>query len=118
MEIIRTPIEDLLIFRPRPVRDEHGYFSRKPFTFRFSLMLGSTRRASNSRTNRGSYQGVRCGVHGRSGAGEAKGPRCPQVSPAGAFTCADLTGLWQVGDRSDLQQEEDAIRLNLRYVEN
>ena len=28
MEIIRTPIEDLLIFRPRPVRDEHGYFSR------------------------------------------------------------------------------------------
>ena len=28
-----------------------------------------------------------------------------------------LTGLWQVSGRSDLQ-EEDAIKLDLRYVEN
>jgi dTDP-4-dehydrorhamnose 3,5-epimerase len=28
MEIIRTSIEDLIIFRPTPIRDERGYFSR------------------------------------------------------------------------------------------
>jgi dTDP-4-dehydrorhamnose 3,5-epimerase-like enzyme len=28
MEIIRTSIEDVIIFRPTPIRDERGYFSR------------------------------------------------------------------------------------------
>jgi dTDP-4-dehydrorhamnose 3,5-epimerase-like enzyme len=27
-EIIRTPIEDLIILPPTPIRDERGYFSR------------------------------------------------------------------------------------------
>jgi hypothetical protein len=25
MEIIRTPIQDLIVFRPTPIRDERGY---------------------------------------------------------------------------------------------
>jgi dTDP-4-dehydrorhamnose 3,5-epimerase len=28
MEIIRTLIEELVVFRPTPIRDERGYFSR------------------------------------------------------------------------------------------
>jgi dTDP-4-dehydrorhamnose 3,5-epimerase len=28
IEIIRTPIEDLIIFRPTSIRDERGHFSR------------------------------------------------------------------------------------------
>jgi exopolysaccharide biosynthesis polyprenyl glycosylphosphotransferase len=34
-----------------------------------------------------------------------------------SLVCPGLTGLWQVSGRSDLQ-EEDAIRLDLRYVDN
>jgi dTDP-4-dehydrorhamnose 3,5-epimerase-like enzyme len=28
MEIIRTPIDDMIILRPTPIWDERGYFSR------------------------------------------------------------------------------------------
>jgi dTDP-4-dehydrorhamnose 3,5-epimerase len=75
MEIIRTPIEDLIIFRPSPIRDERGYFSR---TFDVQILAdagidpASFKQENQSR----SYQGVRRGLHGRSGAGEAKLVRC------------------------------------------
>ena len=69
MEIIRTEIEDLIIFRPTPIRDERGYFSR---TLDVQILAdagidpASFKQENQSR----SYQGVRRGLHGRSGAGE------------------------------------------------
>jgi len=75
MEIFRTPIEDLIIFRPTPIRDERGYFSR---TLDIQILAdagidpASFKQENQSR----SYQGVRRGLHGRSGAGEAKLVRC------------------------------------------
>jgi dTDP-4-dehydrorhamnose 3,5-epimerase len=75
MEIIRTAIEDLVVFRPTPIRDERGYFSR---TLDVNVLAeagidpASFKQENQSR----SYQGVRRGLHGRSGAGEAKLVRC------------------------------------------
>ena len=69
------PIEDLIIFRPTPIRDERGYFSR---TLDIQILAdagidpASFKQENQSR----SYQGVRRGLHGRSGAGEAKLVRC------------------------------------------
>jgi dTDP-4-dehydrorhamnose 3,5-epimerase len=75
MEIIRTPIEDLIIFRPTPIRDERGYFSR---TLDVQILaeagIGPTSFKQENQSR--SYQGVRRGLHGRSGAGEAKLVRC------------------------------------------
>jgi dTDP-4-dehydrorhamnose 3,5-epimerase len=75
MEIIRTPIEDLVIFRPTPIRDERGYFSR---TLDVQILAeGGIDPTSFKQENQSrSYQGVRRGLHGRSGAGEAKLVRC------------------------------------------
>jgi dTDP-4-dehydrorhamnose 3,5-epimerase len=75
MEIIRTPIEDLIVFRPTPVRDERGYFSRTldvQILAEAGIDPGSFKQENQSR----SYQGVRRGMHGRSGGGEAKLVRC------------------------------------------
>jgi lipopolysaccharide/colanic/teichoic acid biosynthesis glycosyltransferase len=41
----------------------------------------------------------------------------PQQAQRRSLVPPGLTGLWQVSGRSDLE-EEDAIRLDLRYVEN
>src|SRR5215217_4377397 len=74
-EIIRTSIEDLIIFQPTPIWDERGYFSR---TLDVQILAdagidpASFKQENQSR----SYQGVRRGLHGRSGAGEAKLVRC------------------------------------------
>jgi dTDP-4-dehydrorhamnose 3,5-epimerase len=68
MEIIQTSIEDLIIFRPTPIRDERGYFSR---TLDVQLLAeagidpASFKQENQSR----SYQGVRRGLHGRRGLG-------------------------------------------------
>jgi exopolysaccharide biosynthesis polyprenyl glycosylphosphotransferase len=43
--------------------------------------------------------------------------RMPSEAHRRSLVTPGLTGLWQVSGRSDLQ-EEDAIRLDLRYVEN
>ena len=75
MDIIRTPIEDLIVFRPTPIRDERGYFSRTldvQILAEAGIDPGSFKQENQSR----SYQGVRRGMHGRSGAGEAKLVRC------------------------------------------
>jgi dTDP-4-dehydrorhamnose 3,5-epimerase len=75
MEIIRTPVQDLIIFRPLPVRDERGYFSR---TLDVSILAeaGIDPIGFKQENQSRSYQGVRRGLHGRSGAGEAKLVRC------------------------------------------
>jgi dTDP-4-dehydrorhamnose 3,5-epimerase len=75
MEIIRTPIEDLVVFRPTPIRDERGYFSRTldvQILAEAGIDPASFKQENQSR----SYQGVRRGLHGRSGGGEAKLVRC------------------------------------------
>jgi lipopolysaccharide/colanic/teichoic acid biosynthesis glycosyltransferase len=41
----------------------------------------------------------------------------PDAASRRSLVTPGLTGLWQVSGRSDLQ-EEDAIKLDLRYVEN
>ena len=44
-------------------------------------------------------------------------PRCRQKRLAARLVTPGLTGLWQVSGRSDLEGDE-AVRLDLRYVEN
>jgi dTDP-4-dehydrorhamnose 3,5-epimerase len=75
MEIIRTPIEDLLIFRPTPIRDERGYFSRT-LDVQILAEAGIDPTDFKQENQSRSYQGVRRGLHGRSGTGEAKLVRC------------------------------------------
>lgn len=75
MEIIETSIEGLVMFRPTPHRDARGYFAR-------SLDVDYLRKAGIDpagfvqENQSRSYQGVVRGLHGRSGAGEAKLVRC------------------------------------------
>jgi dTDP-4-dehydrorhamnose 3,5-epimerase-like enzyme len=52
MEIIRTPIEDLIIFRPTPIRDERGYFSRT-LDVQILAEAGIDPTSSSRRTSRG-----------------------------------------------------------------
>jgi len=75
MEIILTPIEDLTIFRPTPIRDERGYFSRT-LDVQILAEAGIDPTSFKQENQSRSYQGVRRGLHGRSGAGEAKLVRC------------------------------------------
>jgi dTDP-4-dehydrorhamnose 3,5-epimerase len=75
MEIVRTPIEDLVIFRPTPIRDERGYFSRT-LDVRILAEAGIDPTSFKQENQSRSYQGVRRGLHGRSGTGEAKLVRC------------------------------------------
>ncbi len=75
MEIIRTAIEDLIIFRPTPIRDERGYFSRT-LDVQILAEAGIDPTSFKQENQSRSYQGVRRGLHGRSGAGEAKLVRC------------------------------------------
>ena len=66
MEIIRTPIEDLIIFRPTPIRDERGYFSRT-LDVQILAEAGIDPTGFKQENQSRSYQGVRRGLHGRSG---------------------------------------------------
>ena len=75
MEIIRTPIEDLIVFRPTPIRDERGYFSRT-LDVQILAQAGIDPCGFKQENQSRSYQGVRRGLHGRSEAGEAKLVRC------------------------------------------
>ena len=36
----------------------------------------------------------------------------------GAFAPARITGMWQVSGRSDIQNFEDVVRLDLEYIDN
>jgi dTDP-4-dehydrorhamnose 3,5-epimerase len=75
MEIIETPIKDLIMFRPTPSRDERGYFSR---TLDVNVLAdaGIDPTGFKQENQSRSYQGVVRGLHGRSGDGEAKLVRC------------------------------------------
>lgn len=75
MEIIRTPIQGLIVFRPTPIRDERGYFSRT-LDVKILAAAGIDSSSFKQENQSRSYQGVRRGLHGRSGAGEAKLVRC------------------------------------------
>jgi dTDP-4-dehydrorhamnose 3,5-epimerase len=75
MEIIRTPIEDLVVLRPTPIRDERGYFSRT-LDVQVLADAGIDPTSFKQENQSRSYEGVRRGLHGRSGAGEAKLVRC------------------------------------------
>ena len=66
MEIMRTSIEDLIIFRPTPIRDERGYFSRT-LDVRILADAGIDPASFQQENQSRSYQGVRRGLHGRSG---------------------------------------------------
>lgn len=75
MEIIKTSLPGLILLRQEFHRDARGYFSR---TLDVDVLAGAGigladfAQESQSR----SYQGVVRGLHGRSGAGEAKLVRC------------------------------------------
>jgi dTDP-4-dehydrorhamnose 3,5-epimerase len=75
MEIMRTAIEDLIILRPTPTRDERGYFSRT-LDVQILAEAGIDPTSFKQENQSRSYHGVRRGLHGRSGAGEAKLVRC------------------------------------------
>jgi dTDP-4-dehydrorhamnose 3,5-epimerase-like enzyme len=79
MEIIRTPIQDLIVFRPTPIRDERGYFSRT-LDVKILADAGIDPSSFKQENQSRSYQGVRGGLHGRSGAGEAKLVRCDKMA--------------------------------------
>ncbi|HEU5035695.1 MAG TPA: dTDP-4-dehydrorhamnose 3,5-epimerase [Nocardioides sp.] len=71
----RTELEDVLVFRPAPHRDERGFFSR---TFDAAVATANGLdpagfvQDSQSRSTGGTLRGL----HGRGGAGEAKLVRC------------------------------------------
>jgi dTDP-4-dehydrorhamnose 3,5-epimerase len=75
MEIIRTPIENLILFQPTPIRDERGYFSRT-LDVQILAEAGVDPTSFKQENQSRSYQNVRRGLHGRSGPGEAKLVRC------------------------------------------
>jgi len=75
MDVIETQVEGLLMLRPTPHRDARGYFSR---TLDVDVLAraGIDPTAFKQENQSRSYQGVVRGLHGRSGAGEAKLVRC------------------------------------------
>jgi dTDP-4-dehydrorhamnose 3,5-epimerase len=75
MEIIGTPSEDLIIFRPTPIRNERGCISRTldvQILAEAGIDPGGFKQENQSRFN----EGLRHRLHGRPGAGEAKLVRC------------------------------------------
>jgi dTDP-4-dehydrorhamnose 3,5-epimerase len=64
MEIIRTPIENLIILRPTPIRDERGYFSRT-LDVQTLAEAGIDPTSFKQENQSRSYQGVRRGLHVR-----------------------------------------------------
>ena len=75
VEVIQTQVKDLIIFRPTPIWDERGYFSRT-LDVQIVADAGIDPTSFKQENQSRSYQGVRRGLHGRSGAGEAKLVRC------------------------------------------
>jgi dTDP-4-dehydrorhamnose 3,5-epimerase len=75
MRVETTELSDVLLFRPSPHRDDRGFFTRT-FDAEVAAAYGLDPAAfvqdSQSRSGRGTLRGL----HGRSGAGEAKLVRC------------------------------------------
>lgn len=75
MEVHETDLPGVLVFRPAPHRDDRGFFSRTyddGVAAKWGLVRSDFVQDSQSR----SAHGVLRGLHGRSGAGEAKIIRC------------------------------------------
>ena len=75
MHLETTELHDVLLFRPSPIRDERGFFTRT-FDADVAAAQGldpaSFVQDSQSRSTHGTLRGL----HGRRGAGEAKLVRC------------------------------------------
>ena len=73
MQILPAPLPGVLVFRPTPHRDERGLFVRT-FDLAQARELGLPEFVQDSQSR--SRLGTIRGLHGRSGAGEAKLVRC------------------------------------------
>ncbi|HEX4356798.1 MAG TPA: dTDP-4-dehydrorhamnose 3,5-epimerase family protein [Pseudonocardia sp.] len=73
MQVLRSTLPGVLVFRPEPHRDDRGLFTR---TFELALArehgLPEFLQDSQSRSRQGTVRGL----HGRAGVGEAKLVRC------------------------------------------
>lgn len=75
MRVETTPLDDVLVFRPSPHRDDRGFFSRTfdaEVAAAHGLDPGAFVQDSQSRSEHGTLRGL----HGRGGEGEAKLVRC------------------------------------------
>jgi dTDP-4-dehydrorhamnose 3,5-epimerase len=75
MRVETTELTDVLLFRPAPHRDERGFFTRT-FDADVAAAHGLCPEAYVQDSQSRSAQGTLRGLHGRSGAGEAKLVRC------------------------------------------
>lgn len=75
MKVETTALEGVLLFRPAPVEDARGFFSRTFDSAVFARAGLDPNRFSQDSLSR-SHQGVVRGLHLRRGAGEAKLVRC------------------------------------------
>lgn len=75
MRVIDAAIDGLVLFEPTPHRDERGYFTRT-LDVEVLAAVGIDPTSFKQENQSRSYQGVVRGLHGRSGAGEAKLVRC------------------------------------------
>jgi len=75
VDVLETELPGVLVFRPSPHRDERGFFTRTyddAVAAKWGIVRSDFVQDSQSR----SAHGVLRGLHGRSGAGEAKIIRC------------------------------------------
>jgi dTDP-4-dehydrorhamnose 3,5-epimerase len=75
VDVLETELPGVLVFRPAPHRDERGFFSRTyddGVAARWGIVRSDFVQDSQSRSG----HAVLRGLHGRSGAGEAKIVRC------------------------------------------
>ena len=75
MEVEETPLAGLLVFVPTPLHDERGFFTRT-FDSEIARSHGVDSSSFLQESQSRSWRGVVRGMHGRSGAGEAKLVRC------------------------------------------
>lgn len=75
MQVLTTRFDGVLLFLPKPHRDERGLFTRT-FDTGIARDAGLDPAAFVQDSQSRSYRGVLRGMHGRSGRGEAKLVRC------------------------------------------
>lgn len=81
MRIEQTELRDVLLLTPTPHRDDRGLFTRTFDAVIFDAHLAAPASATFVQDSQSrSRQGVLRGLHGRSGAGEAKLVRCAHGS--------------------------------------
>ncbi|RJQ78015.1 dTDP-4-dehydrorhamnose 3,5-epimerase [Pseudonocardiaceae bacterium YIM PH 21723] len=75
MDVLRTELDGVLLFRPTPHRDDRGLFTRT-FDHAIARDNGIDPDAFTQDSQSRSVRGVLRGLHGRRGRGEAKLVRC------------------------------------------